>query len=784
MPGPNNGDLAKDFITDPPTVSDDPPGLTALVLNGVPSWVPDQPANGASYDDSALVSNIADLQSELDAAEQAHADLDAANATQAELDAAQNAIETAQAAVDAAQDAAIGALSNYDDTSVLMSIGELETSVTAIEDELDNLTGNNENLHGQGIEFDASEADTYAARDTAGLPVTVQRLGGSYRIATPAEKDAALGVTGSTIVYSNIPGAGATATDADTGDWVKTRIIDHAASRDFSISSTDPRLVLLVEGLSGGNFYRTEDDISELVDRDPLKGVAIPFSNDLTGESGGYVRPVQGEVNVLWFGAVPDALVELDADGNVIARNGTDSLPAFDAAEAVSFQNVTGLGTYLSSNKILIPEGRYHLSGPWLTYSHFTGYGAYVDNTVVLDRAERHREGLSVFYSPSDGFGIYRNQRGTLKGLRAYNCEGDGFRLVPDTNSYGITANAVSANSGTFLACHAVGNKQNGWHLTGGILPSGADSHINDNMFIGCSARTNLLDGVRAAGDVSYNTFVNLECESNFGLQVNFDDETRTVTFIGGYLIDADDNGGYIARLSANQNTGMKSAFGTEVAGRIENVTEGVYRDTHDNETIHVANADASRGRSSVSYEYINYSIGTGTGPHTLEIDMWPTMQTHQMTNIDGLRMYGQRGTQNAVSARQKWFANYQGLLSKEHVLNDELVNSRWSSGFEFKTGDHFIQPRNADGVFYVYEVTTDTTASTAWDAAEESNYTEVAEAAQITLDEILISSHDITINSIDIDNSGLLTIEFNTASNASASSFAVMDITNGKGRL
>ena len=92
-----------------------------------------------------------------------------------------------------------------------------------------------ENLHGQGIEFDASEAATYAARAAAGLPTTVQQLGVPYRAATAAEKDAYLGATGSTVDYSNLP-------DANTGDWVRTSFGDS------------------IEALSDGTFRVTKGD--------------------------------------------------------------------------------------------------------------------------------------------------------------------------------------------------------------------------------------------------------------------------------------------------------------------------------------------------------------------------------------------------------------------------------------------------------------------------------------------------------------------------------------------
>jgi len=72
---------------------------------------------------------------------------------------------------------------------------------------------------GAGVEFDARHAALYQSRMDAGLPTTVQLVGIPYRANTAAEKDAFLGVTGSTPDYSNIPGAGAAQNGPDTGDW-------------------------------------------------------------------------------------------------------------------------------------------------------------------------------------------------------------------------------------------------------------------------------------------------------------------------------------------------------------------------------------------------------------------------------------------------------------------------------------------------------------------------------------------------------------------------------------
>ena len=155
---------------------------------------------------------------------------------------------------------------------------------------------------GAGLEFDATHAAIYVARLAKGLPVSVKRNGVSYRPATAAEKTAA-GGTG-VPDYNNFPGAGATAGDADTFDWVRTTGNVMAVNTKEEMAGVDRSgflAVILTQPNTPENWIYKADDLSAEVAADPFQGWLVAPSDDPTGASGAWEADFQGKPFVEWW---------------------------------------------------------------------------------------------------------------------------------------------------------------------------------------------------------------------------------------------------------------------------------------------------------------------------------------------------------------------------------------------------------------------------------------------------------------------------------------------------
>lgn len=93
-------------------------------------------------------------------------------------------------------------------------------------------------------------------------------------------------------------------------------------------------LYRVTDGQGRGDWIVTNDDISSFVTVDTRKAVYVPFYDDVTGASGGFVRQYDGDLNFRWFGAVADGY---DASP-------TENLPQLQAAAALG--NLLGKAIY------------------------------------------------------------------------------------------------------------------------------------------------------------------------------------------------------------------------------------------------------------------------------------------------------------------------------------------------------------------------------------------------------------------------------------------------------
>ena len=159
-------------------------------------------------------------------------------------------------------------------------------------------------------------------------------------------------------------------------------------------------------------------------------------------------------VDPVWFGAVPDMI--------------TDSKGAFD--KAIDFCISQGI------RKFTISPGSYHLSAPWRVSGNggnailypisVEGYGAILDNTVVVAIQSLSLRGLAVDGAPRHGFVFLRGQGANHQHLLATRCGLDGFYLGIDENfgNYGFNFQVTRS---TFSGLVASNNNRHGWHMEG-----------------------------------------------------------------------------------------------------------------------------------------------------------------------------------------------------------------------------------------------------------------------------------------------------------------------------
>lgn len=238
-------------------------------------------------------------------------------------------------------------------------------------------------------------------------------------------------------------------------------------------------------------------------------------------------------VNVVWFGADPDPMV--------------DSSPAFSKATAFVMNQ--------SARRLLIPSGSYHLADIWTIRSsdggwfpvQVDGYGAVLDNTVVVAMFSVNLRGLTVSGAPRHGFVFLRGQGANHEHLLAQNCGLDGFYCGIDDggNDYGFNFQVTRS---VFTGFVALNNARHGWSFDGFSIAN--RSWFNANTVTGFAAVNNGAKGMvwtegngpNGVSQLNYNTYVNMNCEGNGDISVDLP-TSRSCTFIGGHFVDKDSQG-------------------------------------------------------------------------------------------------------------------------------------------------------------------------------------------------------------------------------------------------
>lgn len=217
----------------------------------------------------------------------------------------------------------------------------------------------------------------------------------------------------------------------------------------------------------------------------------------------------------------------------------TDDINAFDDA----WQDMINgnIGT-------LEITGDCHLSQPWIMQSNTTtyfpklisGWGATLDNTVVVDASGVSIKGLTVQNSPSDGFAFLRGQGASHERLHSDNNGRHGFYFGIDNGAYGKNSQ-VTNNVFTLLS--SVNNSGDGYHYDGHANVN--RGWFNANTFVQPVSRFNAgkawntIPGGGPTGLVSrsnYNTIIGAQFEGN-GQIADFT-TTRAYTYIGAHIAD------------------------------------------------------------------------------------------------------------------------------------------------------------------------------------------------------------------------------------------------------
>ncbi len=152
------------------------------------------------------------------------------------------------------------------------------------------------------------------------------------------------------------------------------------------------------------------------------------------------------------------------------------------------------------------PPGRYHLGKPLTIktgHASLIGWGAFFDNTIILDARELRAVGLSVVGSPGDGFHMMGGQGAHYESLSSQHNGGVGF-LVGGADGRHV-AWAV------FQACNALRNKGDGWLLDG----SHDNNWVNATLFSGCWSRANGGCGWKSLARTNYNCWIGTQVEEN-----------------------------------------------------------------------------------------------------------------------------------------------------------------------------------------------------------------------------------------------------------------------------
>lgn len=217
----------------------------------------------------------------------------------------------------------------------------------------------------------------------------------------------------------------------------------------------------------------------------------------------------------------------------------TDDIVAFDAA----WQDL------LSGNiGVLDIEGNCHLSSPWYLSSNTTtyqpklinGWGAVLDNTVVVKASGVSIKGLTVRNAPKDGFAFLRGQGASHERLHAIGNGRHGFYFGIDSGNYGNNSQVTNV---VFTLLSSIENTDDGFHWDG--FATANRGWLNANTFVQPVARDNggrgwnNVPGIGPTGLVSrvnYNTLIGLQFEQNGDIpDFSF---SRAFTYIGSHIAD------------------------------------------------------------------------------------------------------------------------------------------------------------------------------------------------------------------------------------------------------
>ncbi len=251
-------------------------------------------------------------------------------------------------------------------------------------------------------------------------------------------------------------------------------------------------------------------------------------------------------VNASWLGAVP--------------LPGIDMHPAL--TKAWEFTINTGI------RRLIVPNGNYHLEAPWRIFGangtllpfQIDGFGAVLDNTVVIGSQSASLRGLAVVGAPRHGFVFLRGQGAVHEHLIARDCGLDGFYFGIDrgVNNYGANFQVTRC---VFSGLIAANNGRHGWLMDGFSTANRSWFNANSVISFGSIGNTGKGfywiggSGPNGGSQNNYNTYVNMNCEGNDDISIELP-EGRANTFVGGHFVDADSLG-YTFRTPAPYNVSI-----------------------------------------------------------------------------------------------------------------------------------------------------------------------------------------------------------------------------------
>jgi hypothetical protein len=349
----------------------------------------------------------------------------------------------------------------------------------------------------------------------------------------------------------------------------------------------------LVETGRKGVFVWNPANLAALVAADPLQGVLVAPTNDPTGNSGAWVRHVEGFHNVKWWGAIGDDV--------------TDDGPAFAAALVyLKALRVSGAATYNEGTATLfVPRSKYFLNvttlditvglrifgeslgelggeGTQLRWAANTpgiriqtglsvgDTGAYAGNanlnggdaSIIEKLALIGPGGASAEYNA-----ILMRARATIRDCYIANWQGDAIKIKAvagggagtegNANNWevsrcglincrnGLFVDGADTNAGKAELIDAMGNRQ--WGIW--------DSSFLGNTYIACHTATNTLGPYKTDDISARNLFLNCYSES----------DQPTSVFVGPTLV--------IGGLHAAGVSGVSWLTGEQGLGAVGNFT-------------------------------------------------------------------------------------------------------------------------------------------------------------------------------------------------------------------